>query len=72
MNRPDKSTWLQRRGAQLRARLPDRWDATGGAGAALVALGVGMIYRPAGVITAGLACVVIAVLGARAAEEKAS
>lgn len=46
---------------------PDRWDLLVYAGAAIVALGVGLIYLPAGVIVAGAAAVWIGLVGAASA-----
>lgn len=42
----------------------DRWDALALLGLAMVAVGVGWIYPPAGVIVAGLGTMGCAILGA--------
>ena len=41
-----------------------RYDALAGVGAAVITVGVGLIYTPAGVIVGGLYLLIMAVLGA--------
>lgn len=56
----------------MRLAVPfDRYDLVIGAGAAAMCVGIGMIYRPAGIIAAGLALTLLGLLAAAKAERDA-
>ena len=46
----------------------DRWDVVSAAGAALLAYGAWMIARPAGVLVAAVALLIVGLTGARSAK----